>query len=80
MHMECSSSLKMFAARGTHGLSVTATLRVQKLTFSRTGRGLKVHSWGDAGFSLPFHLPGFHFGPIPICEPHPEPNGTETLR
>ena len=25
---------------------------------------MAIYSWGYAGFSLPFYLPGFHFGPL----------------
>ena len=32
--------------------------------------GQKLNTWGYAGLSLPFHLPGFHFGP-PILDPQP---------
>ena len=33
--------------------------------------GAQIYEPGAAGFSLHVHLPGFHFGPIPIFEPRP---------
>ena len=40
-----------------------ANLGVSVLCFKGNGCGSKLHSCGSAGFSLAFHLPGFHFGP-----------------
>ena len=34
------------------------------------GRGSKINSWGYAGFSLSFYLPGFHFGPPCLSHSH----------
>ena len=38
------------------------------------GCGSKLSNWGYAGFSLPVHLPGFHFGPPFFSHTHVSKN------
>ena len=37
---------------------------------TKHGYGSKLNHWGTAGFSRPFHLPGFHFGYLFLAHRH----------
>ena len=58
----------LLRAGGWQGMGLTTLRAVLVVAVFHMAVGENKRHWGYAGFSLPFHLPGFHLG-VPIFDP-----------